>query len=59
MALQSASNVHVGVQSVFIISRHTSPVTKWIFGWNIFVLKNIFGGAIGYSAVKFILTKKI
>ena len=36
-------------QSDFKISIQTSPVSKWIFGWNILVLKKILGGLMGYS----------
>ena len=59
MARHSASRVHVGVQSVFIISKHTSPVPKWIFGWNILVLKYILGGVMGYYEVRLMRTRKI
>ena len=59
MALHKASNVQVGLHSFFIMSKHTSPDTKWMLGWKIFVLKNIFGGIMGYSELRLILTKNM
>ena len=59
IALHKASNVQVGLHSFFIMSKQTSPDTKWMFGWKIFVLKNIFGGIMGYSELRLILTKNM
>lgn len=59
IALQSESNVHVGHHYDLMISRHTQPVLKWMLGWNIFVLKYIFGGVMGYSLLSTIFTWNI
>lgn len=32
---QTTSRFHTGVQRDLRMSRHTSPVTKWMFGWKI------------------------
>jgi len=53
-ALQAASNPHAGLHSFFKISKHTSPVLKWMFGWNIGVTNDIEGGDKGYSELHFI-----
>ena len=46
-AWQARERLHAGVQWLFRISRHISPVVEWILGWNILLLNTISGGDIG------------
>jgi hypothetical protein len=41
------SRLHAGDHCDFKISRHISPVSKLMFGWNTFVVKMNNGGACG------------
>ena len=36
IALHKLSKVQSGVHSSYNASKHISPVSQWIFGWNIF-----------------------
>lgn len=40
--------VYTGLQLVFKRSRQISPVRKWMFGWQIGVVKTMVGGERGY-----------
>jgi len=46
--------VYAGLQLVFRRSRQISPVWKWMFGWQIGVVKVIVGGERGYVGGIFI-----
>jgi hypothetical protein len=47
MARHAACTPHAGLHSFFNISRHTSPVRKWTFGWKTLVTNVMEGGAKG------------
>jgi len=48
--------VYAGLQLVFRRSRQISPVWKWMFGWQIGVVKVIEGGERGYVGGIFIVS---
>ena len=56
-ARHAACKPHAGLHSFLSISKHISPVRKWTFGWNIFVINLNLGGLKGKSweKVKFSL----